>query len=60
LRPGDLVVEAGGRPVTSVDDLHTALDALSDGESLALGLVRGAEELSVSVTFGPSRQEGSV
>lgn len=60
VRPGDLIVEAGGRAVTSLDDLYSALDAVSDGESLSLGVVRGAEELSVSVTFGPTREEGSV
>ncbi|HEX2192288.1 MAG TPA: S1C family serine protease [Acidimicrobiales bacterium] len=60
VRPGDLVVEAGGRPVRGLDDLHAALDGLSDGQSLALGVVRGAEELSVSVTFGPTREEGTV
>ena len=60
LRPGDLIVEAGGQAVTSIDDLYTALDALSDGQSLALGVVRGADDLSVSVTFGTTREEGSV
>jgi serine protease Do len=60
LRGGDLIVEASGQAVTSIDDLYTALDALSDGQSLALGVVRGAEDLSVSVTFGATREEGSV
>jgi S1-C subfamily serine protease len=60
LRSGDLIVEASGQAVTSIDDLYTALDALSDGRSLALGVVRGAEDLSVSVTFGATREEGSV
>ena len=59
VRQGDLIVEAGGVPVTSVDDLYQALDAVGDGESLALGLVRGTEELSVSVSFGGAREEGS-
>jgi serine protease Do len=62
LRQGDLIVEAGGNPVTSVDDLHAALDGLADDATLRLGVVRGAEELSVAVTFGPgaTRDEGSV
>jgi S1-C subfamily serine protease len=60
LRSGDLIVEAGGQAVTGIDDLYTALDALSDGQSLSLGVVRGAEDLSVSVTFGTTREEGSV
>ena len=61
LRQGDLIVEAAGNPVTSVDDLHTALDGLADDATLTLAVVRGAEELSVAVTFGPgaTRDEGS-
>jgi len=60
LRPGDLIVEAAGSPVTSIDELHAALDGVGDGQSLALGLVRGAEELSVTVSFtGATREEGS-
>ena len=59
IRRGDLLVEASGRPVTGIDDLHTALDGLADGESLVLGVVRGTEDLSVSVTFGATREEGS-
>jgi serine protease Do len=61
LRRGDLIVEAGGTPVTTIDDLHSALDGLPEGESLALGVVRGADELSVTVSFtGATREQGSV
>ncbi|MGI9023455.1 MAG: S1C family serine protease [Acidimicrobiales bacterium] len=59
LRRGDLITEAGGAPVTGVDDLHAVVDGLEEGQSLSLGVVRGAEELSVSVTFGTTREEGS-
>ncbi len=59
LRRGDLITEAAGRPVAGVDDLHAVVDGLDDGQSLSLGVVRGAEELSVSVTFGATREEGS-
>ena len=61
LRRGDLIVEAGGSPVTTIDDLYQAVDGLAQGASLALGVVRGAEELSVSVTFGGggTREEGT-
>ena len=59
VRQGDLIVSAGGRPVTRIDDIHAALDGLGEDESLALGIVRGTDELSVSVTFGSSREEGS-
>jgi serine protease Do len=59
LRRGDLIVEAAGRPITGIDELHQAVDGLGDDDSLALGVVRGSEELSVSVTFGTTREEGS-
>lgn len=59
LRRGDLIVDAGGSSVTGIDDLYQAVDGLGDGQSLALKVVRGAEELSVSVTFGSvTREEG--
>ena len=59
VRRGDLIVEAAGRPLTGVDDLYAALDGLDDGQSLVLGIVRGADDLAVSVTFGETREEGS-
>jgi len=59
LRGGDLITDAGGRPVTDVDDLHAVVDALEEGQSLPLGVVRGAEELSVSVTFGATGEAPS-
>lgn len=61
LRRGDLIVNAGGSAVTTIDDLYQAVDAIGEGQSLPLTVVRGAEELSVSVTFGGggTREEGS-
>ena len=60
LRQGDLIVGAAGRAVTSIDELHSALDGVGHDESLALDIVRGIDELSVSVNFGlGARQEGS-
>ena len=61
LRRGDLIVEAGGSPVTTIDDLYQAVDSLGPGQTLTLGIVRGADELSVSVTFGGggAREEGT-
>jgi serine protease Do len=59
VRAGDLIVEAQGREVATVDDLFEVVDALEDGSSLALKIVRGADEVAVSVTFGPAREEGS-
>lgn len=55
VQAGDLIVSADGAPVTTADQLWSVLDALpaAGGPSIALGLVRGAEELSVTVTFEP-------
>lgn len=43
---GDLIVSAGGTAIASADDLF---DALAGSGSLEIGLVRGAEELTVTV-----------
>ena len=61
IRQGDLIVEANGRQVDGrgVHELHEVLDGLDEGESLTLGIVRGVEELSLSVTFGATVEEGS-
>lgn len=51
IQQGDLLVAAGGSPVVSLDDLHDALDRA--GNTLALRIVRGAEELDLVVQLGP-------
>ncbi|HEV2071653.1 MAG TPA: S1C family serine protease [Acidimicrobiales bacterium] len=51
LRQGDLIVAASGDAVASADALHAALDAVDEGGSLALRIVRGSEELDVTVAF---------
>jgi serine protease Do len=47
---GDLIVGAGGKEVTSFDDLHDALDGAKS--SLVLKIVRGTEDREVTVEFG--------
>ena len=54
IREGDLIVAAAGAPITNPDELHAALDEAGAGKKavavkLELGLVRGAEELTVKV-----------
>jgi serine protease Do len=53
VRDGDLIVIAGGVPVSEADDLWAVLDGLAPEGSVSveLGLVRGAEELAVTVAF---------
>ena len=54
VREGDLVVTAGGRDVRSVADLRDALDGLSGGGTLELGLVRGVERRTALVEVAAS------
>ena len=50
---GDLIVSANGVDVRDADDLWAALDALGVEavETVDLGIVRGADELTIRVTF---------
>jgi serine protease Do len=56
LRTGDLLVEAGDRPVTDADQLHEVLDQVGEDQTLTLRVVRGTDELTVTVRFdqGPT------
>jgi serine protease Do len=49
VREGDLIVSAGGRAITEPDDLYDALSGA--GATLSLGLVRGAEDLTIEVAL---------
>jgi len=51
VKAGDLITQAGGTEVTTVDDLHLALDAARDAQALVLHVVRGADELDLAVDF---------
>jgi len=57
LERGDLIIEAGGSPAGSADDLHQALDAAGAGGSITRKVVRGTEERTVSVSLGGERPE---
>jgi serine protease Do len=60
IRQGDLLVEAGGRPLSTADDLHSALEGLGADDTLALKVVRGTDELDVRVSFtSAARDVGS-
>jgi serine protease Do len=53
LRQGDLITAVAGNEITDADDLSAALDALPGGQTLALHVVRGTDELDVAVRFDP-------
>lgn len=48
---GDLVVEAGGRPVASIDDLLSAVDGVTADGVLPLKVVRATDEIDITVHF---------
>lgn len=52
IREGDMIVEVGGRAIVEPDDVYDALGTVSANGSLQVKLVRGAEELTVTATFG--------
>lgn len=52
VKHGDLLVEVAGKPIASADALFDALET-HDGEELALRLLRGTEERTIKVVFGP-------
>jgi serine protease Do len=51
LQRGDLIVSAAGSPVERLDVLYDALDAAKAEGQLELGIVRGTDELTVTVAF---------
>jgi serine protease Do len=57
IRGGDLLVEAGGRPVSDADQLYEVLDQVGEDQSLTLRVVRGTDELTVTVAFGDNGAE---
>lgn len=48
---GDLLVRAGEHELTTADDLFAALATIEPGGDLVIAVVRGADELDVTVTF---------
>lgn len=59
VQAGDLLVEAGGRALSTPDDLFEVLGGLGEGDALDLRVVRGADELDIRVIFSEGAGEGS-
>ena len=59
---GDLIVEAGGRPIKEPDDVYDALGGVEAGGKLGLRIVRGADERTIEVSFrsGATSEGGPV
>jgi len=48
---GDMIGKVAGRDIAEVDDLHAALDAVTPGEPFAVRVLRGSDELEMTVTI---------
>lgn len=51
IQEGDLLVRAGGQDLTTLDDVFAILATLAPDDELAVDIVRGTDELTVTVTF---------
>jgi serine protease Do len=60
IREGDLIVEAGGQPIRNADDVYDALAGVEQSGVMTLSLVRGADDLSLEVSFGDAAASGPV
>lgn len=49
---GDVIVQAGGRPIVRFEDLTGALDEHAPGDAIDLVLQRGDQQVTVTVTLG--------
>jgi len=59
IRPGDLIVRVGERDVTTVDELAAALEDTDPGVAVAVLVVRGAEEITLTVDLAaPGAADG--
>ncbi len=52
MRPGDVVVKIGGKPVVTLRDLFGAVAAVPPGTSTPIGVQRGAQALELTVQVG--------
>ncbi len=53
LRDGDVVTALGGKPVTSPNDIQSAVAGFANGGTVPITVERGGQTLSLSVTVAP-------
>ena len=56
IQQGDLLVRAGDRDLRSADDLFDVLGSVAPDGELTITVVRGVEELTLTVTFGSTAE----
>ena len=59
LQQGDVITSFQGRPVTSADQLATAIQADKPGHTVTIGLYRGQEKITVTATLGVNNTQAS-
>ncbi|MBI4197552.1 MAG: PDZ domain-containing protein [Chloroflexi bacterium] len=52
LKPGDVVQSVNGQAIADAEDLRDALEDLAPGAEVSLGLMRGAQSLTIQATLG--------
>jgi putative serine protease PepD len=52
LQQGDVITSFQGKPVTSADQLATAIQDLHPGKKVSIGLYRGQSQMTVTATLG--------
>jgi len=57
LERGDAVTSINGTPVTTFRDMQHAISALRVGDSASIGVLRGGEPLTISLTIEPLDRE---
>jgi serine protease Do len=57
LRPGDIVINAGGQPIDSREALNTLLATAVAGRALPLVVTRGERQLTIPVTPGEAPRD---
>jgi putative serine protease PepD len=59
LQQGDVITSFQGKPVTSADQLATAIQADKPGQTVRIGLYRGQEQITVTATLGVNNTQAS-
>lgn len=53
LRPGDVITEIGGVPVTNPDDVHALIQGRRPGHQVEVGIQRGGVRIVQQITLAP-------
>ncbi len=54
LQQGDVITSFQGKPVTSADQLATAIQGDKPGQTVKIGIYRGQDQMTVTATLGTS------